>query len=316
MNVSKKVINAARNDYVMRYRLAGINDLVAADCKYHLQCYTEFMRKMEGEKISCDNPDPRDLCLGTLGHEISIGVTKGEIYSLLDVWKRYCALLAEFQIEAGSYKENKKGFKEKLQHLLQGNIEFVSQIDPHEPQILFPTVPTKIVVQALKETKDELGAMVEPGLCSSQFINEDAAKLLTLHHAALQIRADIKDLSCYDNCATVNIEDTTHIVPQSLYLFLSVLLTGDTQVGQAEDVDAATRRLALSFAQDIVHAVTKGKTLTPKHVGLGMTIHQATRSRTLVDILHKAGHSISYNQVRRVDTTLAMRTLDKYIKGE
>ncbi|MES9882794.1 MAG: hypothetical protein ABW185_18150, partial [Sedimenticola sp.] len=45
--------------------------------------------------------------------------------------------------------------------------------------------------------------------------------------------------------------------------------------------------------------------LTPKHVGLGMAIHQATRSKALVNLVHAAGHCISYTQVRQIDTSIA-----------
>ena len=83
----------------------------------------------------------------------------------------------------------------------------------------------------------------------------------------------------------------------------------------------------LVFGQDAVHAISKGKTLTPKNVGFGMSIHQTTRSRSLVSLVRNAGHSInyipsvtfhqlhsiSYSQVQRVDTTLAKRILDKFM---
>ena len=92
---------------------------------------------------------------------------------------------------------------------------------------------------------------------------------------------------------------------------LHTCLSGQTY----EDADDTTRRLSLSFGQDTVHAVSKGKTLTPNHGGFGMNIHKATRSRTLVSLLHNAGHSISYSQVQRVDTTLEKRTLYKLIEN-
>ena len=52
--------------------------------------------------------------------------------------------------------------------------------------------------------------------------------------------------------------------------------------------------------------------MTPKHIGLGMTIHQATRSKHLIDLEHQAGHSVSYDTVRRADTSIAKHALEKY----
>ena len=57
-----------------------------------------------------------------------------------------------------------------------------------------------------------------------------------------------------------------------------------------------------------MHAISKGKPLTSKHVGFRMIIQQATQSRTLVSLFHNAGHSINYSQVQGVDTTLAKRS--------
>ena len=59
-----------------------------------------------------------------------------------------------------------------------------------------------------------------------------------------------------------------------------------------------------------MYGISDGKKWTPKHVGLAMTLHQATRSKDLVRLFHKAGHTLSYEQVLRVDTALAGNTLE------
>ena len=65
----------------------------------------------------------------------------------------------------------------------------------------------------------------------------------------------------------------------------------------------------LSIAQDLVYSVSGDRRWTPKHVGLGSSLHEATRSKKLVEMFHNAGHTISYLDVRRVDTALAKHTL-------
>ena len=69
------------------------------------------------------------------------------------------------------------------------------------------------------------------------------------------------------------------------------------------------RNKVLSLAQDMVYGVSGGRKWTPKHIGLGSTLHQATRSKHLVDLFHKAGHCLSYQQILQVDTALAEHTL-------
>lgn len=51
----------------------------------------------------------------------------------------------------------------------------------------------------------------------------------------------------------------------------------------------------LSVAQDIVYTMSGGRKWTSKHIGLGASLHQATRSRKLVELFHNAGHINSYN---------------------
>ena len=56
-----------------------------------------------------------------------------------------------------------------------------------------------------------------------------------------------------------------------------------------------------STAQDIIHLASGKKKLRPKHIGLGLTLQQATRSEKLVEMFHAAGHT-------RIDTTIASLT--------
>ena len=47
-------------------------------------------------------------------------------------------------------------------------------------------------------------------------------------------------------------------------------------------------------------------------MGLGLTIHQVTRSKELVQLLYSAGHCVSYETVLRIDNTIASDVLEKY----
>ena len=96
-------------------------------------------------------------------------------------------------------------------------------------------------------------------------------------------------------------------MPQSLYIFICLLLNGEQDENEE---NKNTKRIALSISQDIVYAVSKSKKLTSKHIGIGMALHQATQSRTLVELVHHAEHCVSYDQVRCLDTTLAQESLD------
>ena len=55
------------------------------------------------------------------------------------------------------------------------------------------------------------------------------------------------------------------------------------------------------------------KKLTPKHIGLGLALHQATRSEKLVRLFHAANHTIGIDIIRRFDNAITNNVLDKYV---
>lgn len=56
--------------------------------------------------------------------------------------------------------------------------------------------------------------------------------------------------------------------------------------------------------------------MTPKHVGLGLMVHQQTRSKKIVETLHQCGHSVSYKDVLCVRNTIAQEEILKYTRNE
>ena len=70
-----------------------------------------------------------------------------------------------------------------------------------------------------------------------------------------------------------------------------------------------------NIAQDIVYLASGSRKLTPKHIGLGLTPYQSTKSEKLVDLFHAAGHTIGMDTIRRIDTTIATDILDRYEKN-
>ncbi len=126
---------------------------------------------------------------------------------------------------------------------------------------------------------------------------------------ALKLRGDILHHKKYEGLKVCP-EQALACIPDSLYMFLRVLLGGDEVLN--EDLhdeggkDGKAHDHILNIAQDCVYAV--GGSWTPKHIGIALTLHQATRSKELVNLFHNAGHCINYKDVLKVDATLAKST--------
>ena len=83
------------------------------------------------------------------------------------------------------------------------------------------------------------------------------------------------------------------------------MLEMDQEDNEQQDKESRIQTKILSIAQDLVYNISGGKHWTPKHLGLASTLHQATRSKELVQIFHNAGHVISYDNILQVDSALA-----------
>ena len=134
--------------------------------------------------------------------------------------------------------------------------------------------------------------------------------LLDLVHTAMRIRNDLEKMPGHNaGWSGIDQEHVTRVIPDSLYLFLQILLGGTDALEQSSD---KMHKQSCNIAQDIVYSVSKGSKLTPKHIGLGLTLHQATRSEKLVDLFHAAGHTIGMDTIRRIDTSIATDILTRY----
>jgi len=90
--------------------------------------------------------------------------------------------------------------------------------------------------------------------------------------------------------------------PPPVILFLTKLLKSPKH-SLAEN----TRRLVESFAFDLIHGVTKGDIMTTKHYLLGLGFHNIAGKKNLVQILHRLGHSISYDHILDIETAQAKK---------
>ena len=64
-------------------------------------------------------------------------------------------------------------------------------------------------------------------------------------------------------------------------------------------------RIVNSFPQDITGAVTRGKQIQKKQILLGLGLHSLAGTKKVIGIIHKLGHSISYNTVCEIETAQA-----------
>ena len=67
------------------------------------------------------------------------------------------------------------------------------------------------------------------------------------------------------------------------------------------------QRLIDSFAADMIHGVTRGKTITAKHFLLPLGLHNLTGSKKIVEINNRLGHCLNYNVTCEIETSQAKK---------
>lgn len=308
-STSEKILHLAQQDTELRPRLAGVNDLIAAEGKYHLICYRAFFRKYQS--TSSGENDPYSICLHNVADELRAGLARGEICSLKTVWERYCELLVDFDLEPGIYKGQR--FKTKLDKLLQGKALFVHSLKPTDPIMIFPEMTAEAALLNMKKTMDDVQDDAKGMTMANCGTGKDTQILSWLYWVSLKIKADIRESPRHDVIGGIDQHHAEEAVPDSLYMLLRLLCIGD---GDPENENEQTiNTKLLSIAQDIVFLASGGRKPTPKHIGIGVAVHQATRSKDLVQLLHAAGHSISYESVLRTDTMMANEALKRYFEN-
>ena len=311
LNKSQEILEAAKLDQEISVRVANVDDLIAAGGKYHLSCYVQFTRRTNQTREMSQHTD---IAMVRLRNELKNSADHGHMLELKEVWNRYCTIAEEFSLDIPQSFMSRLGtFKDKLAPYIS---EFYEIVVLHEKApngrscVLVPLKYNHIPVSKIVEAEEETSSTLTIPTYRPQ---ED--DFLSMIHVALKLRGDILSHPTY-NGLNISEDDATECVPDSLYMFLNLMIGGpcqleqDAQDGSSEDRDKSVRHCrVLSLAQDLIYTVSGDKYLTPKHIGLGSTLHQSTRSKELVKLFHNAGHVASYRDVLRLDTALAERTL-------
>lgn len=315
MGLSDKILSHAKYDLTMRVRLADVNDLIAADGMYHLQCLVLFERK---SKNICSLPDDegrgKEMLMDSLCAELLQGLSKGNVYDMGDVWIRYNEMCKTNNIHpSDSYISRRKTFNDSVREHIGPEASFIRPLDMKASLLVYPSEKSQFLIADCLTNKKR--ANEESDLQDTEATNQNISLLQEMVHTALHVRSDLEKHPGHSSgWLGINESSVKDVIPNSLYLFLSILCGGVSTL-DTEDLaneDAEMNRHICSIAQDIVVAVSKHRKTTPKHVALGLTLHQATRSEQLVKLFHAAGHTIGIDTVRRIDTTIANDILDKY----
>ena len=146
--------------------------------------------------------------------------------------------------------------------------------------------------------------------------NANDNESITLYHAASILKSAIKRSKNKDRppgSLGITTKDAEDIIPDELYMFMRLLIEGDVgfqplNLPREHSKQSNVHRLILSLAQDNMYACGKS-IVTPKHMGLAVTMKHITGSKDVTTILNRFGHCVSYEEVIRFDTMCTNKQL-------
>ena len=274
------VLNAAnlRSDVTMLGMINGI-DLIAKEFRKHEKCYRDYTRVLfetstnrTGEEVY-DKGNFLDVCSvidnDVLAERKCISMqTLINIYGIGDGTKQYRRLL-----------------KNRLMNKYGNDIIFLSP-EYHSTQVI---ISRKCL---------ECSTISKSIEYSNEFILKKASSLLK------QTVAD--KLAATNETAwppTVkDLQGDDRKPPTELKQFFKYLFYKENS---SSNMASRVERWINSLCSDVMFMFSRGKFLSLKHVSLGLGMHSITGKKEPIVTLHKLGHSISYDQVARIETAQA-----------
>ena len=94
--------------------------------------------------------DITNTCINEIIKELECGIAKLKVYSLNEVWMRYCQLISVHGKVPLDYKDYRRLLKSPLITHFENCISFINQLDNLQTQLIIPTRSCAVAVQQLK----------------------------------------------------------------------------------------------------------------------------------------------------------------------
>ena len=92
--------------------------------------------------------------------------------------------------------------------------------------------------------------------------------LILWYRVAVKVHNDIKSAPSHNCIGNINEKSAEEVVTESLFMLIAMLCAGDNDNEEGANVEIKMQ--VLSICQDIIFLASRGRKLTPKHVGLGL----------------------------------------------
>ena len=267
-------------------------DLIAKEAQYHKSCRRQFFKQVEGATLKNKDVSTRQLhsttfdALSALIEKDVIGNNKAMLStSILELYKSEFISAGGTTDDIESYtaqaltKKIKEKFGEKISISLydhrKGNFVYSSTMSDSE---------ARLSIQG-----------------------DDEKSFHVIRTAALHIRGKIQAMSKSVTPTPTSVETLklcSPDLPNEILLFFKTLLCGLREPSGVDNSEAINRKV-IGMSSDAVYNASRGTVKPWKHTLLGLGLGTLTGSKLVLRILNRMGHSVSYDEVKSLETEFA-----------
>ena len=285
-------------DQTLLTRMAG-GDMIAIEAKYHTTClvnlHNRYRSHLRKKNLSVDNNERmmESRAFVELIEYIDTSSRSGiHVFKLSEIHHLYTRRLSSLGVEKSV---NKTRLKDKI---LEHFPECTAQTDGRSIVMIFDQC-LRILMRDVVKERD---------------FTDDA---IILSKAAKIIRKDVFTHQQFQFNGTFHHGCQRTSAPSSLMSLVALILNGPNVEGLGDDSQAC-----LTIAQIIDFNVkTKAAAANSRHsldrepplpIYLGLDVHSRTRSKVLINELHRLGLSVSYHRVMEIEEWLATSVSERY----
>lgn len=262
-------------------------DLLAREVKYHKSCYRDYIwvpRQSQNKRGRPSSNIPQEILQASF--EKLMDEVKDK-FSTSSFELSYLATRIAEITELENASVDNRTVKTLLIDKYGEKVLFSHPFDRTKSAMVFLTdIPLADVVERVRQLDDNKIKM--------------CAKLLRDEAVAAKLLPD--EYLCDETLIENTINKTE--LPPAWMTFLQKLFSAKNQ-----KLEGSCLRRAKSIFSDIVYCITEKK--TPKHVALAESVHHLSRSKHLITILNKLGHSISYQALKDLDTEITRAIINE-----
>lgn len=306
----EKVLCAAeeRQDEVVHARMLNHPDLFAFDAKYHRNCYAIYISKRSIEaakrKVSAcpayeSSYDKAFICVVEYINRFVLSKKAG-VLNLSSLRDNFIQALGTDDSSYSSWK-----LKKRLVHHFGEKLVFIERRGKSDIVCSSKMTVGDALAKAslLNENNDiEYEDLTMENAC----IDENQV----LHMAADILRqkmSNIHDADSYISALDLDIKHCGDFVPDHLYNFINWCLDDKANQKVSSCTDNGNSKDNLKIIS-LCHTIIglSQHVRTPIALGLGIHVHHNFGSRQLIEILNALGYSVSYDEIRKFLTSVAV----------